>query len=219
MSFRRAFLLGAAVVLAIAAVAFILAAKPRTQAVDGQEPPAVENTAEATEAPPSGGEEPVEPGPPTSGGEIQVITEQAGEATRLVFRFPDPASGVPAAPPSGAYENIRGHWVLDMRGAMYGISNCHLVLEEDGTISAPGDYSPVFEVSRSEYRYEDANRSFEATLSVMLRMGVDTTIPLDIHLSGKASTSLGEITGSFDAVPQGEMYFAYGQQGGFRMCR
>jgi hypothetical protein len=116
-------------------------------------------------------------------------------------------------------ENIRGHWVLEMRGELYGISNCHLVLEENATISTPGDYGPVFEVSWSEYRYEDASRSFEATLSVMLRMGAETTIPLDIRLAGKASASLGEITGSFDAVPQGETYFAYGQQGGFRMYR
>ncbi len=219
MSFRRAFLLGTAVLLAAAAAVFIIMAKPAPQATEGREDAAVEETAERPSAPTSSGEEPGEPPTSAPSGELQVVTEQAGEHTRLVFKFPDPAGGSPAPPPSGVYDTIWGHWVLEMLGALYGISNCHLVLEENDTISSPGDYSPVFEISGSEYRYEEANRSFEATLSVTLRMGTTETVPLDIKLTGKASPSLREITGSFVAVPLGEIYFAYGQQGVFHMYR
>lgn len=222
MSFRQAFLLGIAVVMAAAVAVFILTAKPAPRAMDRRESAAEGEAAEPAPAGPSGGEKAEkssEPAEPSSGGEVQVVAEQEGETTRLMFRFPDPAGGGPVSPPSDVYTAIRGHWVLEMRGELYGISNCHLVLEEDATVSSPGEYRPVFEVSWSEYRYDDANRSFEASLSAMLRMGMDTAIPLDIHLTGKVSTSLREITGSFDAVPQGEMYLPYAQQGGFRMCR
>lgn len=212
-------MLGTTLFLAVAAAIFILKAKPASQDTKRSDPAAAAVTAESTPPAPPGGEETDVPSATTPCGEVRVVAEQEGEITRLVFSFPDPAGGVPAPPPSGVYDTIDGHWVLDMRGAFYGISNCHLVLEEDARVSTPGDYSPVFEISWSEYRYDEAQRFFEATLSVALFMGTMGTVPLEIRLSGKASDSLREIAGSFEAVPCEEMYLPYGQQGGFRMYR
>jgi hypothetical protein len=107
-----------------------------------------------------------------------------------------------------------------MTGSAYGLTNCHVVLEEGGTISTPPDYAQVFEIVASQYRWEEASPSFTASLQLIVKMSSgQVMIPVQVELTGTVSGSLVEISGDFIATPQGEAFALYTQQGAFRMYR
>ena len=171
----------------------------------GQQPQEVEQQPESSQ--PSGGNSPtITPG-----------TE--GQTPGVVVDFPDPVVESPETPADG-YEDIYGHWILDMSGSAYGLTNCHIFLEEDGTISSPPDYDQVFEIAFSSYTWEKGSPSFVASLQLMLRMSSSQVlVPVQIELAGTVSDSLVEVNGDFIAEPQGEPYAPYAQQGTFVMHR
>ncbi len=155
-----------------------------------------------------------------TGGERLTITPGTGDETPgIVVDFPDLSGSAPEVPPTGGYENIYGRWVLDMTGSAYGLTNCHVVLEEGGTISTPPEYAQVFEIVASQYQWETGER-FTASLQLILKMSAGRVmIPVQVELTGTVSGSLVEISGDFIATPQGEAFALYTQQGAFRMHR
>jgi hypothetical protein len=156
-----------------------------------------------------------------TGGERPTITPGTGDETPgIVVDFPDLLGGAPEAPPPGGYQDIYGGWVLDMTGSAYGLTNCHVVLEEGGTVSTPPYYAQVFEIAASQYRWEEGSPSFTASLQIILKMSAgQVMMPVQIELTGTVSGSLVEISGDFNATPQGEAFALYTQQGAFRMHR
>jgi hypothetical protein len=154
-------------------------------------------------------------------GEQPSITPGTGEnAPGMVVEFPDPTGSGPATPPPGGYTDIRGPWILDMTGYAYGLTNCHIILNEDGTISSPPDYDQVFQIAASTYTWQEGSPAFSASLQLMLKMGSgQVLIPVQVELVGNAAESMLEITGDFTAEPQGEVYAPYAQQGDFIMHR
>ncbi|MEW6554613.1 MAG: hypothetical protein AB1384_10040 [Actinomycetota bacterium] len=143
-----------------------------------------------------------------------------GDTSSIVVQFPDPAGSAPEEPPPGGYRDVYGHWVLDMTGSAYGLTNCHLVLNQDGTISSPPDYDQVFQIAASTFTWRQGDPAFSATLQLTLKMGGgQMLIPLSVELTGSVAASCAEITGEFIAEPQGEAYAPYAQQGPFTMRR
>jgi nitrogen fixation-related uncharacterized protein len=210
----------ASVLAAVVALILLVWAIPSSDAGEekailaGQESAQPEATEETT------GEQPPEDTVQT-GGEAPVITPgTGGEQPGLVVDFPDPMGGAPETQPPGGYKDIYGRWVLDMTGSAYGLTNCHIVLEEGGTISTPPDYAQVFEIVASQYRWEEASPSFTASLQLIVKMSSgQVMIPVQVELTGTVSGSLVEISGDFIATPQGEAFALYTQQGAFRMYR
>lgn len=155
----------------------------------------------------------------SEGQQPEITPGSGGESPGLLIEFPDPAGGFPEAPPGG-YGDICGQWILDMSGAAYGLANCHIVLNEDGTISSPPDYDQVFHIAASTYSWQAGDRAFTAAIQLMLKMGPgQVLVPVQVDLAGEAAENMKEISGSFTAQPQGEAYAPYAQQGGFRMHR
>ncbi len=219
---RRLWILVCTSLLAAALVVLLLAwVVPSSEngreraALAGQE---AEQTSMEEEAP--GGQPPETPAQ-TGGESPTMIPGTGGQAHAIVVDFPDPAGAAPETPPPGGYEDVYGRWVLDMSGSAYGLTNCHIILEENGTISSPPDYAQVFEVVASSYAWKDGNPSFTATLQLILKMGGagGVAIPVQIEFSGTVSGPLTEMSGDFTATPQGEAYAPYAQQGTFRMRR
>jgi hypothetical protein len=157
---------------------------------------------------------------PQTGGEAPVITPgTGGEQPGLLVDFPDLPGSAPEVPPTGGYENIYGRWVLDMTGSAYGLTNCHVVLEEGGTISTPPEYAQVFEIVASQYQWETGER-FTASLQLIVKVSAGRVmIAVQVELTGTVSGSLVEISGDFIATPQGEAFALYTQQGAFSMHR
>jgi len=168
----------------------------------------------------AGGAQPQQP-TDQPGGQAPSVTPGTGEdATGMVINFPDPEGSAPETPPPEGYTDVYGRWVLDMDGTQYGLSNCHIVLNQDGTISSPPDYSQVFEIASSSFVWQAGEPAFTASLQLMLKMSSgQMLIPVRIELRGTAADSLQEIAGDFTAEPQGEVYAPYAQQGGFVMHR
>ncbi|RJP27709.1 MAG: hypothetical protein C4536_13415 [Actinobacteria bacterium] len=221
---RRLWILIGAAVIAAALVLFLVWAIPSSesdtereaQADQDSQQPATEQPATEQEA---DGEEQQDATAPGNGAGPTMTPGTGGDEPGMVVDFPDPAEGIPAAPPGG-YKDIHGHWILDMSGSVYGIANCHIILEENGTISSPPDYVQVFEIAASSYTWADGDPSFTASLQLMLKMGSSPAlIPVHIELRGDVSESLQEIGGDFIAEPQGETYAPYAQQGTFAIHR
>jgi hypothetical protein len=221
---RKLWILVCAAALAAAAVFFIVWAIPSADNGGDEAVGAVESDAgaEAMEpAGPGGVEEeqaqaPVEE-PGGQGPTISPGTE--ADAPDMVVNFPDPADGG-EEPPTNGYTDVYGHWVLDMSGSQYGLTNCHIVLEESGTISAPPDYDQVFEIAASEFRWESGNPALTATLQLILKLGSNQgSVPVAIELTGTVAPSFEEMAGDFIATPQGEAYAPYAQRGAFTMHR
>jgi hypothetical protein len=156
-----------------------------------------------------------------SGGQQPTITPGTGEnAPGVVVQFPDPVDSTPAEPPAGGYKDVYGNWVLDMSGSAYGLTNCHIILNEDGTISSPPDYDQVFQIAASTFTWREGDTAFSATMQLTLKMGGgQMLIPLRVELVGRAAAPYTEISGDFTAEPQGEAYAPYAQQGPFTMHR
>lgn len=149
--------------------------------------------------------------------EIRLGSE--GESPALLLAFPDPAAGVPEAPPGG-YRDICGQWVLDMSADAYGLTNCHIFLERDGTISSPPDYDQTFRIADSGYAWQAGERSFTASLQMVLKMGPEgSPVPVRMDLAGKGAEDMREVRGTFTAQPSGEAFAFYAQQGAFVMLR
>ncbi len=223
---RKLWILACAAALAAALVLLMVVVIPSSRSDDDQAEaaeqdtllPVAEEEPGSEQQPPEAGQQP-EP-PAQSGAESLTITPGAGGRTPgVVVDFPDPVTETPDNPPGG-YEDICGHWVLDMSGSAYGLANCHIFLEEDGTVSSPQDYAQVFEIAASSYSWEKGNPSFAASLQVMLKMASSQVlIPVRIELAGTVGDRLLEINGDFTAEPQGEPYAPYAQQGTFVMHR
>jgi hypothetical protein len=155
-----------------------------------------------------------------SGDEVTINPGGQGNAPDMVVNFPDPAGETTENPPPGGYQNVYGHWVLEMYGAQYGLANCHINVNEDGTISAPPDYVQVFEISFSEYAWAEGDPSFSASLQLVVKLGSSQTlVPVKVELTGSVSDSFEEITGEFTAEPVNESYAPYSQRGEFGMHR
>ena len=222
---RKLWILLCAASLAALVILLMVWALPSSQTSEEGEVRAdgIEEAVEEEETP-SGGEEtpgqPAEPG--AQGGDEGVTMGPGGGGSEpdMVINFPDPADGAGEEPPPGGYTDAYGHWVLDMSGSEYGFSNCHIVLEENGAISSPPEYDPVFEIAASTYEWESGNPAFTASLQVMLKLGAgQALVPVTIELSGTVSSSFAEISGDFIATPQGEIYAPYSQRGTFVMQR
>jgi hypothetical protein len=213
--------------LAAAAVFMLVWIKPSSDNDAGQASPVQQEAAQ----PEASGEPSDEPANSATNGQTQdpaaggvgqqpTMTPGTGEnAPGLVVQFPDPVDSTPEPPPGG-YQDIYGSWILDMSGSAYGLTNCHIILNEDGTISSPPDYDQVFQIAASSFTWRQGDPAFTATLQLMLNMGGgQMLIPLKVVLRGNAADSFTEITGDFTAEPQGEAYAPYTQQGAFTMYR
>ncbi|MDD3717253.1 MAG: hypothetical protein PHP28_01155 [Actinomycetota bacterium] len=166
------------------------------------------------------GGQPQEPAAQEDGQQPPATPGAGGSAPGIVVEFPEPAGMIPAEPPPGGYGDVLGHWVLNMSGSDYGLTNCHVVMNEDGTISSPPDYDQVFLITGSAYTWREGSSGFSASLRVTLKLnGGQAAIPVEIELAGNVAESLLEITGSFTASPPGEAYGPYAQRGGFAMHR
>lgn len=150
---------------------------------------------------------------------LSVTPGGGGNGQSVVIRLPDPPTweeGVPEAVGQG----IAGHWVLEMEGSPFALSNCHLLLGEDGSITLPPDYRAVFESNSGKYTWDAEARSFQAEAGLVVKAGPGgTPVPLRLDMEGKVSESLQEITGSYQVVPEGKAYAHCSQQGGFLMSR
>ncbi|MBN2026392.1 MAG: hypothetical protein JW854_06520 [Actinobacteria bacterium] len=216
---RKLWTLACAAVLAAALVLLMVWAIPASRGNDERAEAAQQETSQPAAAEePDAGQQPESAQP--AGADSPTITPGTGGQTPgVVVDFPDPAGESPQAPAAG-YEDICGHWSLDMSGSAYGLTNCHIFLEEDGTISSPPDYDQVFEIAFSSYTWKKGSPSFAASLQLMLKMSSSQVlIPVQIELAGTVSDSLAEVNGDFTAEPQGEPYAPYGQQGTFVMHR
>jgi hypothetical protein len=225
---RKLWILLCASLLAAAAVFALVWIKPASDSGTGQAAPAQQGAAQ----PQASGQPADGPASNTANGETQqptaqsegqqpTITPGAGEnAPGVVVQFPDPADSTPEEPPPGGYKDIYGSWVLDMSGSAYGLTNCHIILNQDGTISSPPDYDQVFQIAASTFTWREGDPAFSATLGLTLKMGGgQTLIPLQVELVGSVASSFAKITGDFTAEPQGEAYAPYTQQGPFSMHR
>ncbi|NPV60464.1 MAG: hypothetical protein HPY75_12510 [Actinobacteria bacterium] len=143
-----------------------------------------------------------------------------GDSPGLVVEFPDPTGGGDEPPPAQVHDSILGDWILDMSGSAYGITNCHIRLEENGKIATPPEYEQVFVIKESEYVYEAGTASFAAGMLVMVKLAASqSAVPAEIYLVGQVGKGFTEITGEFVAEPQGEAYSPYAQRGTFSMRR
>lgn len=155
-----------------------------------------------------------------AGSGLQVIPRIENGSPGLLVRFPDPQDWEAEPLPESGYTDLCGHWVLETEGSPYALSNCHLMLNRDGTVTTPEGYDPVFEIARSEYHWAPGEASFRARLQMVLKMGSSsTTVPVEIQLLGSVSGSLRDIIGCYQAIPLGEAYSSHVQQGGFRLHR
>lgn len=224
---RKLWILVCAAVLAAVAVFFLVWALPSAdnggdEAVGAGESDVSVEPAEPGSAEPGEGIDAQTQAPAEEPGSQDPTISPGTEATEpdMVVNFPDPADGADEQPPPGGYTDVFGHWVLDMSGSQYGLTNCHIVLEESGTISAPPDYDQVFEIVASEFRWESGSPAFVATLQLILKLGSNQgSVPVAIELSGTVAPSFEEIGGDFIATPQGETYTPYAQRGTFTMHR
>lgn len=221
---RKLWVLICASILA-AAVAFLLvlvspSLDSEAQQIAGTARETALETARTETAGEGESEQPQEPAV-QEGGQQPLITPGTGEqAPGVVVEFPEPAGITPEEPPPGGYRDIYGHWVLDMSGSAYGLTNCHIVLNEEGTISSPPDYDQVFQIAASTFTWQEGSPAFSASLQLILKMSSgQVTIPVQVDLAGNVAGSMLAITGSFTASPQGEAYAPYAQQGDFSMLR
>ena len=137
----------------------------------------------------------------------------------LVVQFPDPISSGGRTQPQGSQQDIYGQWIIEMYGGNYGFNNLYLNLEKAGIISSPMDYIDIFDIVKGQFLWSKGKPEFKASLQVVLKLGSNQMVPVDIELSGMASETMEEIEGDFSAVPQNEVYAAYGQRGSFKMQR
>lgn len=153
------------------------------------------------------------------GGGSVTITPNEG-SSGYVVEFPDPADALDEpAPGEEGYTDIAGAWVMDMSGSIYGVTNCHLLLE-NGLITAPDDYDQVFEIMDSHYSWDKGSSTFEAGLVITVKLGSGgISVPASLELTGKVADSMTRIEGDFHAVPQGEAYAMYGEEGAFVLSR
>lgn len=143
-----------------------------------------------------------------------------GKTPGLVVEFPDPVGGGEGTPPPQGYGDVLGDWVLEMSGSAYGLSNCHMRLEENGKITTPPEYEQVFVIKESEYVYEEGTGSFAAGMLVMVKIAPSQgAVPAEIYLVGQVRKGFEEIAGEFVAEPQGEAHSPYAQRGTFTMRR
>ncbi|MDI6873692.1 hypothetical protein [Candidatus Solincola sp.] len=174
-----------------------------------EEPPASEGEVESS-GPEQGARE---------GGGFSVVPEGEGESQAVVISFPDPLSWEEAAPVE-ELSGICGRWVLEMEGEPFTLKNCHLLLGEDGGIALPPDYIGVIKLMDGRYAWDAGSGSFRAQADLVLKTGPGTgQVPLRLNLEGTVSVSRREITGSYQAIPGGEAYAPYAQQGGFLLRR
>lgn len=159
-------------------------------------------------------------GEESEGAGLEIVPGDGDDSPGYVIEFPNPAGGEEEVPPQGEYTDIEGRWIIEVSGTGYGLSNCHLYLDQDGGITFPEDYSPVFEVVSSRYTWDREASSFNASLQVVIKLGSgQAAVPASLELRGTVSDSLDEIDGELQAIPQGETYAPYAQQGDFRMYR
>ena len=150
---------------------------------------------------------------------ITINPDQGGGGTPgLVVTFPEPVGGGDEKPPESSGD-IYGQWITQMNGSSYGLENCYLTLDKDGTISAPDNYDSVFMIAGSEFKWQSGTSDFTADVQAVLKLGNQNQIPLKIQMTGQVSASLDKIEGTFSAVPQSEAYTPYQQQGNFSMQR
>lgn len=172
-----------------------------------------------------GGTPAAEENRPLSGdetGEGGQVTAPPGEESKppVVVNFPDPVAPEPESPPPQGYEEVAGHWVVEMHGASYGLSNCHLYLHEDGSITVPELYESVFVIQQGSYTWRKGDPSFSATMLVLIKLGPSQAqVPVELALTGEVSDALTEIEGEFSAVPTSDNYAPFAQQGAFFMRR
>ena len=140
---RKLWILACAAVLAAGLVLLIVLVIPSSQSNDEKAAAAEQDITQpaAGEEEGAGQQQQPEAGQQQNGssgqdgGESPTITPgEVGQSPGIVVDFPDPSSQSPEAPPGG-YGDIYGHWVLDMSGSAYGLTNCHIFLEDNGTIS------------------------------------------------------------------------------------
>lgn len=186
---------------------------------EGELQRAPEETADGTNGDAAGGRAQDAPG--RESGPQPTVAPGTGEgAPGVVVAFPDPADGGAAVPPPGGYADLAGGWVLEMSGNAYGLTNCHVTLHADGTISSPPEYDRLFEVMAGTYTWREGGPAFSASLHIALKPGPGrAAVPVRMELTGNVAGSMREIRGEFSAEPQGEVYAPYAQRGGFSMRR
>jgi hypothetical protein len=219
MSNRKLWLGAAALILVVIAVlvlVWVLPSSDNDSSVEQEDTaqPVEEDVVEEEDVE----EEPVETGGEEQRGEEITITPGDGSSGYTVD-FPDPVDSMEEPAPEGGYTDIAGTWVIDMSGSIFGLTNCHLRLE-NGEISAPDDYDMAFEIVASQYSWDKENSSFNASLQIIVKMGnAGVSVPANLELEGTVEDSLARIEGDFVAEPQGEAYAIYAEQGAFIMHR
>ncbi len=204
-----------------AVVVFLLAGKPggrEGESRSGETPP----EAQEEPRPPEAQAECSGPGETAGGGGTFTVVPGTGEGgPAMIINFPDPLSWGEAAP-GEEMPGVCGRWVLEMEGAPFALKNCHLLLDERGNLALPPDYGSVLEMREGFYTWDVSSGSFQAHADLVVKAGSgagQAEVPLRISLEGRTTSSLLEITGSYLAIPGGEVYTPYTQQGGFIMRR
>ena len=217
---NRKLWLGAAALILVVIVALVLvwvlpsSGNGEDVAQEDIAPPLEEEVVEEEEPSKAGGQQ----GGEQQGGE-GITVSPGDDSSGYTVEFPDPVDGTDEPAPEGGYTDIAGGWVIDMSGYVYGLTNCHLRLE-NGEISAPDDYDMAFEIMTSRYTWDKESSSFSASLQIIVKMGnTGMSVPADLELQGTVADSLTRIEGDFHAEPQSEAYAMYSEQGTFTMNR
>ncbi|RJP34292.1 MAG: hypothetical protein C4536_02965 [Actinobacteria bacterium] len=169
------------------------------------------------------GESPAPTPAPEGSGTPIVVPVDESPCIEIELPVPDQGTspGDGGAPADGQYEDIRGAWVINMTGSMIVLKNCYIDVNEDGTMTCPSSYDAIMVIEESEYAWEKGKAEFTAVLQVLIKMESmqGLTIPARIELEGTVADSLWEIKGNFVAIPEGDAFAAYKQEGPFVMQR
>lgn len=151
-------------------------------------------------------------------GDFRIIPEEGGESPGLLIRFPEPENWEGSEPEEDG--TISGHWILEMEGSPYSITNCHLMLTSSGGIEIPDNYTTVVDVTEGEYRWTPEDGTFRADLGILLKLASSSTpVRIAFLLVGTVEPSLDAVSGSYEAHLTGTTPYPYVQQGGFLMQR
>ncbi len=152
-------------------------------------------------------------------GDFRIILGDGGESPGLLIQFPEPEGWGKEEVPEEE-ETIAGHWVVEMEGSPYSVTNCHLMLNHSGDIEIPQNYTSVMDITDGEYRWTPGDDAFRADLGILLKSASDSTpVRIALLLVGCVEPSLDAISGSYEAHLAGATPYPYVQRGGFRMHR
>jgi hypothetical protein len=149
-----------------------------------------------------------------------VGVEVVREGSSTIIKLPDPAGSGDEGPPPGGYVDLAGEWVLSLEGEPYGLENCHLYLEEDGSIAVPDDYKALFNLTRGNYEWDSSGGVFRAEMEVVVGGGSSRyVVTVGLALEGGVASTLDRVEGDFQVQSVREGGLPVSQTGSFLLSR